>query len=257
MDFLLSNGHSKSWMIGNTTVTITTSGTYIGLDGVCENCLSLRERTVAKADGDKSDMLSKTDPEIKGRVKEPRGTESARAGVKDVNKDLSKSSFDSEGSKKNDALDENTKGNATDGEIREPRQDGHFSIEETKIDAEVSSSETRQIPTLKLLSDPKPPEPKRSSDFLPSATKNASEKNPLNCQCVCQGWAEILIRRPSGNISWIMRLQNRFTCPESSFGLFGADSVSTAVVDDPQISDCKYSVWYVLLIIHLVNIVGS
>ena len=29
------------------------------------------------------------------------------------------------------------------------------------------------------------------------------------CGCVCQGWAEILVRRPTGNTSWILRLQNR------------------------------------------------
>ena len=29
------------------------------------------------------------------------------------------------------------------------------------------------------------------------------------CSCVCQGWAEFLVRRPTGNTSWILRLQNR------------------------------------------------
>ena len=44
MDFLLSSGRSKSWMIGHTTVTITTSGSLLGPDGVCKNCSSLREQ---------------------------------------------------------------------------------------------------------------------------------------------------------------------------------------------------------------------
>ena len=43
---MLANGHSRTWMIGNTIVTITTSGTYIGQDGVCDNCLALRQGTV-------------------------------------------------------------------------------------------------------------------------------------------------------------------------------------------------------------------
>ena len=29
------------------------------------------------------------------------------------------------------------------------------------------------------------------------------------CSCVCQGWTEFLVRRPTGNTSWILRLQNR------------------------------------------------
>ena len=32
---------------------------------------------------------------------------------------------------------------------------------------------------------------------------------PQLCSCWCRGWAEITIRRPSGNISWLMRVQNR------------------------------------------------
>jgi hypothetical protein len=28
------------------------------------------------------------------------------------------------------------------------------------------------------------------------------------CTCWCAGWAEVLIRSPSGNTSWMMRVQN-------------------------------------------------
>ena len=57
--------------------------------------------------------------------------------------------------------------------------------------------------------------------------------NPQYCRCVCQGWAEILILRPSRNISWIMRIQNRATSWLES-------DVSTALTDDPQIDECKF-----------------
>ena len=30
----------------------------------------------------------------------------------------------------------------------------------------------------------------------------------LPCACWCQGWAEIYVRRPTGDMSWIMRIQN-------------------------------------------------
>lgn len=29
------------------------------------------------------------------------------------------------------------------------------------------------------------------------------------CSCWCQGWAEILVRRPTGNTSWVIRIQNQ------------------------------------------------
>lgn len=31
------------------------------------------------------------------------------------------------------------------------------------------------------------------------------------CPCWCQGWAEICIRRPTGDISWVMRIQNQLS----------------------------------------------
>lgn len=31
---------------------------------------------------------------------------------------------------------------------------------------------------------------------------------PVLCACWCQGWAEIYVRRPTGDMSWIMRIQN-------------------------------------------------
>ena len=31
----------------------------------------------------------------------------------------------------------------------------------------------------------------------------------LDCRCVCSGWAEIVVQRPSGKISWVMKLENR------------------------------------------------
>ncbi|RZF45475.1 hypothetical protein LSTR_LSTR009346 [Laodelphax striatellus] len=34
-------------------------------------------------------------------------------------------------------------------------------------------------------------------------------REPQICACWCQGWAEIHIRRPTGDMSWIMRLQNQ------------------------------------------------
>lgn len=31
------------------------------------------------------------------------------------------------------------------------------------------------------------------------------------CSCWCQGWAEIHVRRPTGDMSWVMRIQNQIT----------------------------------------------
>lgn len=44
--------------------------------------------------------------------------------------------------------------------------------------------------------------------------KNKSSKQEL-CSCWCNGWAEIHVRRPSGEVSWITRIQNASLTSES------------------------------------------
>lgn len=182
VEFMLANGHSRTWMISNTIVTITTSGTYIGLDGVCDNCLALRQRTTNHA------HKEKTKAETSAKQKS--------TGV--------------------------------DG----PTDDSASQTSSDQVQGAVQSHVTGiQAPTVahrksSLEMAAKTDENRSSEPFVPI--------NLQNCQCVCQGWAEIFIRRPSGNISWIMRIQNRAT---SSY----LDSdVSTAILDDPQIGECKF-----------------
>ena len=47
-------------------------------------------------------------------------------------------------------------------------------------------------------------------DELYETSKNTKEKNKVTttCQCICEGWAEVFIRRPTGNISWVMRIES-------------------------------------------------
>lgn len=177
---MLANGHSRTWMIANTIVTITTSGTYIGLDGVCDNCLALRQRTTNVTYKEKS----KADTNVKQR------------------------NIASDGSTEDSASQ--TSSDQAHGAAEQSSSEGSMKPDTPKTE-EIRSS---------TVSDRRHSEP-----FVPI--------NPQNCQCVCQGWAEIFIRRPSGNISWIMRIQNRATSP-----CLDGD-VSTAVVDDPQIGDCE------------------
>lgn len=47
-------------------------------------------------------------------------------------------------------------------------------------------------------------EPSKLGQIL---NKDKQEENIL-CACWCQGWAEIYVRRPTGDTSWIMRIQN-------------------------------------------------
>ncbi|XP_022103490.1 tuberin-like [Acanthaster planci] len=41
-----------------------------------------------------------------------------------------------------------------------------------------------------------------------ASTVKLSSVNIYQCNCWCQGWAEVYVRRPTGNTSWIMRIEN-------------------------------------------------
>ncbi|KAL1488930.1 hypothetical protein ABEB36_014716 [Hypothenemus hampei] len=57
------------------------------------------------------------------------------------------------------------------------------------------------------------------------------------CACWCQGWAEVYIRRPTGDMSWIMRIQNDLSHTHTPYE-FPLNEVSTllmpSVYDEPQ-----------------------
>ena len=201
VEYMLASGHSRTWMIGNTIVTITTSGTYISLDGVCESCLALRQRTANLAHGEKV----KVEKGPKQRKKAPV-----------VSKEESPSQ----------ATIDHIHG-AGPGPSTQAPSGAQMSAEGSSLE-KTALHKVHSVDTAKLMSEAHgsvASERRFSEPLVPV--------NPQNCQCVCQGWAEIFIRRPSGNISWIMRIQNR----ESSMHL--DSDISTAVVDDPHIGECK------------------
>ena len=191
MEFMLANGHSRTWMISNTIVTITTSGTYIGLDGVCDSCLALRQRTANHTHKEKT---------------------KAETSAKQKSTGADGPTDDSAPQTSSDQVQGAVQSRVTGTQAPTVQR-------KSSIEGAAKTDENRSS----VVSDRR-----HSESFVPI--------NLQNCQCVCQGWAEIFIRRPSGNISWIMRIQNRATSS------YLESDVSTAILDDPQIGDCKFCV---------------
>lgn len=54
------------------------------------------------------------------------------------------------------------------------------------------------------------------------------------CACWCQGWAEIYVRRPTGDMSWVMRIQNQLSTMQSLHE-FPLNEVSTLLM--PSLSE--------------------
>lgn len=103
-DFLVGGGPSKTWLIGNALVTITTSGTGGGVQGVCPRCKAIQQSL-------------QPDPAV-------------------------------------------------------------------------------------LLAS--------NEYYLSSLHSSIADNVPVTlCSCWCRGWAEVKVRRPTGNVAWLMRVQNK------------------------------------------------
>ena len=62
----------------------------------------------------------------------------------------------------------------------------------------------------------------RNAERTPQ-TADSRLDSPQLCSCWCLGWAEVKVRRPTGNVAWVMRLQNATKQPAPSVTLGGGD----------------------------------
>ncbi|XP_034935459.1 tuberin [Chelonus insularis] len=166
-DFLLKEGQSMTWLLGNRLITVTTSGcsSKAMRGGLCDNCW-----TACKA-------FSST-PEYKagGNVLR-RSSEENR---------LSRQSSGHTGSSGNTATNSPTEEVKKSVTAVADDDSGKHTIEKRDFAGEkdIENNKLDQI----LGND-------KQDEYLP-------------CACWCQGWAEIYVRRPTGDVSWIMRIQN-------------------------------------------------
>ncbi|KAK2584988.1 hypothetical protein KPH14_008518 [Odynerus spinipes] len=169
-DFLLKEGQSMTWLLGNRLITVTTSGcsNKAMRGGLCDNCW------VA----------------CKSRPQSPEHTKSSQTNLRRISsfetgKDekLSRQSSGGHGSS-----NANTAANSPTEESKKSLDD----IDTTKRENLVEKSEKDHG------------EPSKLEQILNS---EKHEEHVL-CACWCQGWAEIYVRRPTGDMSWIMRIQN-------------------------------------------------
>ncbi|XP_063696439.1 tuberin [Culicoides brevitarsis] len=209
-DFLLNGGQHMTWLVGNSLITITTSGCSITplKNGLCDKCHSIlpNHTSLSKSESTASSNLP-TSPESNASLREPEYINTGRRYTKasftlsstnesDVSTDVTSSS--------SSALANN---NGHDTKFfRQSSQEGRFS----------SSS------SLEALSR-RGSNPDQSSEGYESQ-RNSKEVHPQLqapiptaerprqvCACCCTGWAEVCIRRPTGTMSWIMRIQNQIT----------------------------------------------
>lgn len=83
---------------------------------------------------------------------------------------------------------------------RQPSNEGRFSNSSGSLEALSRRSSNPDTP--------ESTEAKRDTSN-PLLNQQNSERQRTNCICSCTGWAEFYIRRPTGDMSWIMRIQNQ------------------------------------------------
>ncbi|KAG7209739.1 hypothetical protein KM043_011368 [Ampulex compressa] len=169
-DFLLKEGQSMTWLLGNRLITVTTSGcsNKAMRGGLCDNCW----------------VACKPGPQSPEHVKISQSN-LRRASSSETAKEekLSRQSSGGHGSS-----NANTAANSPTEESKKSSED----FETTRKDMTSDKPEKDQV------------EPSKLEQILNSE----KQEDHVLCACWCQGWAEIYVRRPTGDMSWIMRIQN-------------------------------------------------
>ena len=184
-DFLLKNGQSASWIIGTKIVTVTTS--------TCDQVSNrgpLCDRCYL--------VCSRNKPDEGGRHKSSEGISSQCGSMQDRS-----------------------------GSIQDPDD----SSRRRHMSDQVGSPSKQLPPLLMRRGSIEKVNNKRSNEDLTNLEnllenqKEEDRKAPELCACWCNGWAEIHVRRPSGDVSWMTRVQNSTLTSEAhtDFPLKGSD----------------------------------
>lgn len=203
-DYLLANGHSMSWLVGNNVVTITTSScsSQAVRNGLCDRCILVCKSGKST---DPSSSNGATSPEVSSL--KSSGSELCRrytkATLQHNSGEISESSeFASSNSSSmttpfgmNSESNKFFKSTSNEGRFNSSGSLDALSRRGSNPDTLDHSSETVS---------------KHSSIGHPMylSPQQSIERIKQVCICSCSGWAEIVIRRPTGNMSWIMKIQN-------------------------------------------------
>ncbi|XP_052788101.1 tuberin-like isoform X2 [Mya arenaria] len=173
-EFLLTGGQSQTWLLGNKLVTITTSGsgTKAPNSGVCEKCQALYQQPVDQRD------------HRPGRRRHKSAMVSRSVSV----------------------VDPPVLWSSQDDMTVNPRSsqdDMVLDLDMTGQDAAVQTGSSLGDGNSLIESEP------LESLILGMKNVSSHQQFPINvCNCWCTNWAEIYVRAPSGNLSWMMRIEN-------------------------------------------------
>ncbi|XP_076345380.1 TSC complex subunit tuberin isoform X3 [Tachypleus tridentatus] len=196
--FLLENGQQSSWLLGTMLITVTTSGcgTKTFKNGMCDRCY----------------RLCKTDAD-----------DIPESGNVPMQKSRSSGEILSSRRRHRSAIQRSASSEVSHYSLPQSKDDiqiRHQSCEEissrrTKQNTETKDSAHLFSPCIQQDTVTEEQNLDRLVSTLSDGQKSSETGSSHLCSCWCQGWAEVHIRRPSGNISWMMRIQNAMFFPSS------------------------------------------
>lgn len=223
-DFLLVGAQTKSWLIGHNIVTITTSGcsSVSTKNSLCDRCSLLCKMPGGAQSNVFSPLNGSLSPEVKS---------SSDGSSLDVsqNKRYTKASLlhnsgqDSESTDITSSTSSSTAATPHPPPSEQPSSGKFFrqTSNEGRVGAGSSSSSSMEALSRRG-SNPDTMETTGNGGGTDAATtfkresmhpplQQSADRSKQTCVCLCSGWAEILIRRPTGNMSWMMRIQNQMS----------------------------------------------
>lgn len=204
-EYLLANGHSMSWLVGHNVITITTSGcsAQVVRNGLCDRCILVCKSN--KSTEPSSSSNGATSPEVSSL--KSSGSELCRRYTKATLQHHS-----GEVSESSELVSSNSSSMTTPFGMN---SDSNKFFKSTSNEGRFNSSGS-----LDALSR-RGSNPDTLDHSSETVSKHGSIGHPMYlspqqsierikqvCICSCSGWAEIVIRRPTGNMSWIMKIQN-------------------------------------------------
>uniref|UniRef100_A0A0A1XPT7 Tuberin n=1 Tax=Zeugodacus cucurbitae TaxID=28588 RepID=A0A0A1XPT7_ZEUCU len=258
VEYLLKDGFSQTWVVGHNLVTITTSGcpTAPIRNGLCDRCSHIGKQPIS------SSSLAASKSDSSGTVPlspETNNTQSSATPVATERRYTKASLQYSSGNESAGSTDLTSSSSSASGAIS-----SNIAITQRQI----SNSSTASLEALSRRgSNPEPTDGVAGaatgsttsllgghSLSTTSISASPTQLQPVQQQlCVrsCTGWAEILIRRPTGNISWITRIQNPIAndcfghdlpfsnivslfLPTSHGGVFGPDFAQSTLMSELQ-----------------------
>nr|XP_027215142.1 tuberin-like [Penaeus vannamei] len=215
-EMLVSGGQSQTWLIGNKLITITTSGCSQRplRQGLCDKCLqlcNLEKRTPAP-----ETFAASTNLNRRRHRSEFHRTISHEAKHKPQSKD--------------DLHMWSVKRENGDGLTPLVDQGDGVAWSSSNM-GEAGDSESSPVDKLVFGSNV------GSSSTAPNENKRVEQHL---CACWCQGWAEIYIRQPTGNMSWMMRVQNQQTLVASG-GELPLHDLSVLFANTPNSQSVDFS----------------